>query len=378
MLLLSILVALLLGIDLTIGLNNAQPNLDIWDIDASCTPHRSALQKAYNDVAVMAAKALRDIQFVQQPRPSHLQDQIEWGRIARAFENMFGFKPGDGGTDLEDKYFKKVSGVYERMNKALYDNVKYPTSGFSGLHDKALWMCGDTSWRWYTKEMNNPYITPTRPLYISRSNIFEVAAGAWVHKQRFITNGDPRGVDICRPNVFASTQVKYDIITFCDFFFSDKVTSSESPVDGRNSVVEGKTHLDHFGNYGPSRIMFQELVHWYGSEVTALEVKRLIDEQAVSADGEQVWAFTNAVGKIQLTTTSKKQPGIRYTPLATYGYARCSRLARSHLGSEFAQNCGPAMATGTAETYAYFAMMAYLDNFDWSGDGIAKRIDRNQ
>lgn len=117
-----------------------------------------------------------------------------------------------------------------------------------------------------------------------------------------------------------------------------------------------------------------------------------MDEQAVSADGELVWAFTNTAGKIQLTTTSKKQPGIDYTPLATCealplrwmmslrnlgtstihslkkmqltcvlktdGYARCSRLARSHPGSEFAQNSGPEMATKTAETYAYFAMMA--------------------
>lgn len=160
-----------------------------------------------------------------------------------------------------------MPGVYGRMNKALYGNVKYPTHGFSDLHDKALWMCGDTSWRWYTKEMNDPYVTPAKPLYLSRPNTFREATGAWVHKQRFITNGDPRGVNICRPNVFANTQVKYDIITFCDFFFSDKVSSSESPVDGRNGVVEGKTHLDHFGNYGPARIMFHELVHWYGSEI---------------------------------------------------------------------------------------------------------------
>ncbi|KAL9469093.1 hypothetical protein ACSS6W_010787 [Trichoderma asperelloides] len=108
MLLLSILVALLSGFGLVVGLNNAQPNLDIWDIDASCIPHQSTLRKAYNDVTVMAAKALRDVQFVQQPRPSHLQDRIEWDRIARAFENMFGFKPGEEGTGPEDIYFKKV------------------------------------------------------------------------------------------------------------------------------------------------------------------------------------------------------------------------------------------------------------------------------
>lgn len=110
MLILSILVALLSGLDLVAGLNKAQPNLDIWDIDPSCIPHQSTLRKAYNDAGVMATKALRDVQFVQQPRPSHLQDRIEWDRIARAFENMFGFKPEEKGTGAEDVYFKKVSG----------------------------------------------------------------------------------------------------------------------------------------------------------------------------------------------------------------------------------------------------------------------------
>lgn len=125
MLLLSILVALLSGFGLVVGLNNAQPNLDIWDIVASCIPHQSTLRKAYNDVAVMAAKALRDVQFVQQPRPSHLQDRIEWERIARAFENMFGFKPGEEGTGPEDIYFKKVLGksyTYKTISPPLFSS----------------------------------------------------------------------------------------------------------------------------------------------------------------------------------------------------------------------------------------------------------------
>lgn len=42
----------------------------------------------------------------------------------------------------------------------------------------------------------------------------------------------------------------------------------------------------------------------------------------------------------------------------TDGYDWCSKLAHSHPGTEFDQNSGPAMATDTAETYAYFAMMA--------------------
>ncbi|KAH8125071.1 hypothetical protein LI328DRAFT_167693 [Trichoderma asperelloides] len=238
------------------------------------------------------------------------------------------------------------------MSEALYGNVNYPPRGFSGLHDKALWMCGDTSWKWYTKEMNDPYITPTKPLYLSRPDIFMVAAGAWVHKQRFITNGDPRSVGVCRPNVFASTRVKEDFITFCDFF-SDRVSKAESPVGGKNSVVVGETTLDHFQDSG-SRIMFHELVHWFGTTFDERgDLIRLPDQQAVSADGDLVWVYTDKVGRPKLTTTSKQQTGISYAKWVVW----------------------PAMATNTAETYAYFAMMAYLDNFDWSGDGIAKNIN---
>lgn len=96
------------------GLDFQQANLDIWDIDESYAPHRQILQKAYNDAAIMAAKALKDIEFVQQPRPlqdGKLQERMEWDRIARAVNNMFGFMPNEGGTDPEaNEYLEKVIG----------------------------------------------------------------------------------------------------------------------------------------------------------------------------------------------------------------------------------------------------------------------------
>lgn len=113
--------------------------------------------------------------------------------------------------------------------------------------------------------MNDPSITPTKPLYLSRPETFKIATGAWIYEQRFITNGLPQGVDICRPNVFATTLAKYDFITFCDFF-SDQVVKTKSPVEGKKDVVEGETHLDDFQESG-SRIMFHELVHWFGAEI---------------------------------------------------------------------------------------------------------------
>jgi hypothetical protein len=151
------------------------------------------------------------------------------------------------------------------MNGALYGNVKYPPRGFSGLNNKPLWMCGEKPWKWYTKEMNDPSITPTKPLYLSRPETFEAATGAWYYKQRFVINGKSDGVEICRPDIFATTLASYDFITFCDFF-SDHVFKTESPVDGKDGVVKGETHLDDFQDSG-SRIMFHELVHWFGAEI---------------------------------------------------------------------------------------------------------------
>lgn len=159
------------------------------------------------------------------------------------------------------------------MNEALYGEVNYPPHGFSGLDNKPLWMCGDKSWEWHTKEMNDPSITPTKPLYLSRPNMFTEAQGAWIYGERFITNGDSGSVGICRPRVWAVTRVQEDFITFCDSFFSAQVSTSESPVDGRNGVVVGKK-LDDFGVLAASRIMFHELVHWYGSEITDNGINR--------------------------------------------------------------------------------------------------------
>lgn len=49
-------------------------------------------------------------------------------------------------------------------------------------------------------------------------------------------------------------------------FFSDHVFKTESPVDGKIGVVKGETHLDDFQE-SRSRIMFHELVHWFGAEI---------------------------------------------------------------------------------------------------------------
>ncbi|KAL6871956.1 hypothetical protein J3F83DRAFT_625473 [Trichoderma novae-zelandiae] len=117
----SLVFGLFLSLGCVTGLQ--QPVLDIWDVDISCTEHRPVLYKAYNDVAFMAAKVLKDTGFVHQPEPrkDKPQERAEWNRIRRAVQSMFGFLPSNQGTTASDgnkRYMEKI------LSKTL-DTVNY-------------------------------------------------------------------------------------------------------------------------------------------------------------------------------------------------------------------------------------------------------------
>ncbi|KAL7947387.1 hypothetical protein V8C42DRAFT_363835 [Trichoderma barbatum] len=349
------LISLLFGLLLSLScVTHGQPNLDIWDIDETCTTHRPVLQKAYNDVALMAAKALKDIQFVQQARPQYntrSNKRKEWDRISRAVITMFGFAPDTQGTSPDNKYMKRILEIYRDMNEALQGDRNLPDRGFTKRHDKALWMCDDRQWEWYHRGRSDPNDPALLPLFVSRKDIMEGEQGAWIYKDRYITNNDPRSAYICSPGTHAKTHVTYDMITFCPSSFTGSVAEAESPVDGKNVLVLGK-RLDDFGQYSLSRIMFHELVHWYGSKGVVRE-QRLIDQQAVSKTGQLMWIQRNS-GE---TRAAPEKPDDTWDELNTYYFGWVALLARSHTGA-FAENSGPEKATETAEAYAYFAMMS--------------------
>ncbi|KAL6694606.1 hypothetical protein J3F84DRAFT_349745 [Trichoderma pleuroticola] len=308
----------------------------------------------------MSAKALKDLQFVQQPRPQQdtkRKESLEWDRIARAV-NIFGFNPDEQGTNSENRFMQKVLGVYGDMSKALHGNENIPAKGFTQLHSKALLMCGDEPWKWYSVNDIDPYDPMNRQLHISQPEV--EGGGAWAYKRRYHANGNPNSIGICRPEIYAVTQPQYDMITFCDFSFHKGTSEVISPVDKRLNVVEGVTKLDDFAG-SLSRIVIHELTHWYGSKSKDGDITRLVDHRAVSKYGELLLSYFDQ--------SSNK---LKYVPINTYDFI--IRLAMSHEG-QFAQNSGPDKATGTADAYAYFAMMAYLDNFDWSLDGKAKSLE---
>ncbi|KAL6825040.1 hypothetical protein V8C40DRAFT_265963 [Trichoderma camerunense] len=307
----------------------------------------------------MSAKALKDLKFVQQPRPQHdtkRRESLEWVRIARAVNTMFGFNPDEQGTNSENNFMQRILEVYDNMSTALHGNENIPAEGFTQLHSKALLICGDKPWKWYSANDIDPYDPMRRQLQIAQP---EVAGrgGAWAYKHRYHTNGNPHSIGICRPGVYAVTQANYDMITFCDLSFTESTRKVVSPVDGKDKVVEGVTKLDDFET-SLSRIMVHELTHWYGAKKNfGGTITQLPDQQAVSPKGELVFQYLDQNNNPKAVLRSARKDGVQYKKASVYGYVRVARLAMRHEG-QFAENSGPIKATDTAEAYAYFAMMA--------------------
>ncbi|KAL6786783.1 hypothetical protein J3E68DRAFT_445907 [Trichoderma sp. SZMC 28012] len=366
---------LFLGLGRVTGLNVRGVNLDIWDVDDSCKPYLPFLRKAFDDAATMSAKALKDLRFVQQPRPQHdtkRRESLEWDRIARAVNTMFGFNPDKQGTNSGNKFMQRILEVYDNMSTALHGNENIPAKGFTQLHSKALLICGDKPWKWYSANDIDPYDPMRRQLHIAQPKVAG-SGGAWAYKRRYHANGNPNSIGICRPGVYAVTQAKYDMITFCDLSFTESTRGVVSPVAGKDKVVEGVTRLDDFVG-SLSRIMIHELTHWYGAKLDRGDITQLPDQQAVSPSGELVFQYRDQNNELEAVLSSARTDGVQYEKASVYGYVRVARLAMRHEG-QFAENSGPIKATDTAEAYAYFAMMAYLDNFDWASKGRAQRIE---
>ncbi|KAF7561756.1 hypothetical protein G7046_g2367 [Stylonectria norvegica] len=348
-------------------------NLDIWEVDPTCAQHRPALQKAYDDAAAFAAKVLVDLQLIQTPRPRYTRNNIpriqEWDRVARAVTNMFGFVPDVAGHSPTETHLSNVLYVYNRMNQALQGNTNVPQGGYTQKFARPLLMCGDSAWTWVGINDPDPYDPAGRVLSVSRATELATtpgATGAWAYNERYLANGNPGSVSICRPTVYAVTMTRWDMLVFCDPSFTAQVSGTQSAVDGRNAATVG-TRLDIFGQFSLSRIMIHELAHWYGAGGAGTNNDRKVtDQQAVGNTGNLI--YISATG-----TYVNTNPTGTLTRAVTYFYTWCSRLAKTNTGAN-AGNSGPDKSTFSAEPYAYFGLMAYLDNFDWADDGTAKAI----
>ncbi|KAK7415731.1 hypothetical protein QQX98_005644 [Neonectria punicea] len=360
-------------VGLLAGLSQAVNLYDTWEVDKHCRGKGATLEKAYIDSALMADKALLDLQKIQRPRPrttrSNIPEIREWDRVARAVTNMFGFVPNQAGHSPINDPLADVLYVFNRMNESLNGPHNLPVNGYAGVYYKPLIMCGPDQWRWIAKDDKDPN-DPAHTLLESKGDLLKGGSGAWVYGTRYISNGDPTHVGPCRsPATYAVTMTRWDLLTFCDLSFSAVALADiKSLVDHKKNFKVGDK-LGSFAQNSLQRVMVHEFAHYYGADGFGTPDDRKVDDmQAVSKDGDLVWI--GADGKF---TTQQPGEDEDLASTASYGHVRITRLARSHTGDN-ADNSGPDKATFNAESFAYFAIMAYLDNFDWTDGGKAKEI----
>ncbi|KAH7256251.1 hypothetical protein BKA59DRAFT_389843 [Fusarium tricinctum] len=361
----SLPIVLLAGLGLA-----ADPS--VWDFDDSCqTPERlDRFTKAYNDAELMAVKAQGDMRTLNTARPSFERMDSpglrNWDRIARAALNMFGFAPNKDGHDPNEEHFSNVMYVYDRMVKTLHDGQLVPENGYGGI--KPLLMCDEKKWVWVGKDDKDPNDPAGRPLRESRASTIAGYNGAWVYKKRYlaaVTKQDTPG--LCREGVWATTMTRYDFIIFCDVSFGDQAANTKSAVDAKDTAAKGDK-LNSYSTSSLARIMVHEFAHWFGADKTGGPDNRDVkDQQAVGKNGDFIFLSDNKY----VTDANAPDPFPRLIPVITDDFLWASNLARSHLGDK-AGNSGPSRSTFTAESYALFSVMSYMDNWDWSGDGIAK------
>ncbi|KAF5717824.1 hypothetical protein FMUND_5555 [Fusarium mundagurra] len=256
---------------------------------------------------------------------------------------MFGFVPNEDGYDPNEEHYSNVRYVYDPMVKTLHNDEMMPANGYSGL--KPLLLCDESKFVWAGRDDKDP------------------------HEDGPFESPDPRrwwqaNTGPCRPGIFAVTLTRDDFIIFCPPSFQGPVAGTKSAVDAKDTVQKDDM-LDKYSATSLSRVVVHELAHWFGGDAPGgPENRNIPDQQAVRKEGALVWQKHDG----KRTTDASLADLKKYL---TYNFMWVSNLARSHEGPN-AGNCGPSKATFTAESYALFALMSYMDNWDWANDGKAK------
>ncbi|KAF4340660.1 hypothetical protein FBEOM_5376 [Fusarium beomiforme] len=350
---------------------------DSWEIDESCDGERlRTLESAHAEIVEILTKVTRDLSLVQQPKPTSAKTRLgtSWNRIARNLAGLFGIPPPDdpakNGYDPEEQYFKQVLYTYDRMYQALVNGKAIPEKGYSdqlkNLNKKPLLMCGDTSgWEFYAKDAEDKY---TKDKTVQ--DVFPRASGwdgAFIHANRYLPASKAwQTPGLCKPGIYGVTRTTNDLLTICDLALT--LEDSQWPVRDAARVEEG-TDLDrdNFGRESLVRVMIHEFAHYYGSKLEGGELKTLPDQQAVDANGCLLWSGDTTSYSREATEGGKK-----LDPAPVYSLRFCTNLNKDQTGNDnrgkFKKNgvyvdgdlgrMGPAAATWTAETYAYFAIIS--------------------
>ncbi|KAF4995253.1 hypothetical protein FDECE_12860 [Fusarium decemcellulare] len=380
---------------LFVSLVSAKAKLsDAWDVDSSCDDKREQLDNAFSDVVEMVRKARMDLVRVQEPKlerktQNYLSD-VNWDRIARNLAATFGLQPPDdptkNGFDPEEEHFKKVYYTIVRMYGGLVQGDPMPEGGYSTklreLKKKPLIMCGDKNWEFRRKRQEDKYTRFKTVEQVDSQLRGKDWDGSYIHEYRYFPGYEVlQTPQICIGDVYGSTSQKHDLITFCDpaFEFPDE----KSPVRDADQIEVGtKLDEDNFAARTLARVMLHEFAHYYGTRIPENwngdpeKLERVRDFQAVDANGCLVWktkrgGFTrekpddNSRSRhlVSRDQTDNEHAG-QWMPDKDRDEWKMGTLGES----------GPKAATWTAETYAYFAIMSYLDKWDWTPDGIASEL----
>ncbi|KAF5972646.1 hypothetical protein FBULB1_8668 [Fusarium bulbicola] len=358
----------------------AKPKLsDLWEIDDSCDGARlEKLEDAHSEIVELLTKVTNDLAHVQQPRPETRWGKPNWDRIARNLAGLFGLQSGDtfieNGCDPGEQHFSQVLYTYDRMYQALVKGKTLPENGYSGKlkdqnqHSKPLLLCGDTrNWEFFDQNTPDKYDKSKKV-----AEVFPDAAkhgGAFIRGNRYLaaTPGN-RNPDLCTGKL-GFTLISQDLITICDGTLQFDV--EKWPVrDGGEVVADTDLDKAHFGRQSLVRVMLHEFAHYYGSKVEGNELKRLPDQQAVDTNGCLLW--TGDRGK--LVREPQTADGRDLPQQVVFGFRFCTNLNKDQTGNTDAGKfrkdgaylagtlgtMGPSVATWTAETYAYFAIISQV------------------
>ncbi|KAF5623060.1 hypothetical protein F52700_10373 [Fusarium sp. NRRL 52700] len=399
---------------LTTSVIAAKPKLsDSWEIDDSCdAPRLEKLDEAHSEIVELLTKVTRDIAYVQQPRPVTRWGKSNWDRISRNLAGLFGLQSGDAiienGYDPGEQYFSQVLYTYDRMYQALVKGKPVPQNGWSGKlrdqeqHSKPLLLCGDTrTWERFEKDDPDKYDASK-----TVGQVFPEAAnhgGAFIRANRYLgASPGETHPEICR-GLYGMTLHRQDLITICDMTL--EFDDEKWPVRDGGQVVDG-TDLDrdHFGRQSLVRVMLHEFAHYYGSRMDGNEFRSrrlptgttqhvlhvlmvsatVPDQQAVDKNGCLLWTGGSGNPVHEPATAG----GQNLPRQIVYSLRYCTNLNKDQTNNKHAGkferngvyvdgtlgSSGPSAATWTAETYAYFAIISYLDKWEWLKTGKARPL----
>ncbi|CAJ0553144.1 Ff.00g116560.m01.CDS01 [Fusarium sp. VM40] len=351
-------------------------NLDIWEVHESCKAEGPHVQESMDMALEMAIAAKESLDFLAGPIPTSNDGptgRLRYNTVYKTVDAVFGLNPKSEGYN--DK-IGQVKALFNKMVTVMPSNENDPVHGYStrlnsrNLEHKAMLLCtdkpGDNSWKWYGLEDKVPGMDHKMNQHqdFREMGILNVVEGAWVYEHRFAwKEAEKEEPVLLTDGMLAAVYADKDMVIFGDKLFADPWRSNPSPKALKSSGISvgdaiGK-HSSHL-----SVVMVHELAHWFGGRDNYGKLN-IADHTAVTKAGKLLYDNNGAVEEHKTPPT-----GDTYHRLKTYGRELIWNLARPH--KTYPDNSGPAKAITNADSYSVFALMMYLDAWDWSSGGNAK------